>query len=110
MKVSGKNFSMVRGDSESFSCSITGYELQEGDFLEFTVRKRYSSPVSIYKRKDFSDLVDGKFIFNILPEDTESLSVGDYVYDLQLTFGEAVKTPVKGTFTIEDEVTYGTGN
>lgn len=108
MLVSGKNLYMTRGDSESFSARISGYELTDGDFLEFTVRKRYSSPVVIYKRKDFSDFSDGKAIFSILPEDTEKLSVGEYVFDLQLTFGGAVKTPLKGTLTLEDEVTYGT--
>lgn len=110
MKVNGANLSMIRGDSESFSARVTGYELKDGDYMEFTVRKRYNAPVSIYKKLEFADLLDGKFIFSILPEDTEKLSVGEYVYDLQLTFGGAVKTPVKGTFTIEDEVTYGTRN
>lgn len=104
MKVSGANLSMIRGDSESFSARVTGYELQDGDYMEFTVRKRYGAPVSIYKNLEFSDLVDGKFIFGILPEDTERLAPGEYLYSLRLMVGGAVKTMVQSTFNLEEDV------
>ena len=50
MKVNGTKLSMIRGDSESFSARVTGYELGENDFAEFNVRSRYNAPILIYKR------------------------------------------------------------
>ena len=106
MKVNGTNLSMTRGDSESISVTISGYDIQPGDFLEMTVRKRTASPVVLYKK--VTEFSENKAVISITPEETNDLSIGDYVYDLQLTFGGAVKTIVKPSkFTLEEEVTYG---
>lgn len=106
MKVSGTGLAMTRGDSESISVTISGYDIQPGDFLEMTIRRRIGSPVVFYRK--ITEFSGNTALINILPEDTNALQTGDYVYDLQLTFGGAVKTIVKpSTFTLEDEVTYG---
>ena len=106
MKVNGTNLSMTRGDSESISVTISGYDIQPGDFLEMTVRQRPASPVVFYKK--VTEFSENKAVISIMPEETSDLSIGDYVYDLQLTFGGAVKTIVKPSkFTLEEEVTYG---
>lgn len=106
MKVNGTNLSMTRGDSESISVTISGYDIQTGDFLEMTVRQRHASPVVLYKK--VTEFSENKALISIMPEETSDLSIGDYVYDLQLTFGGAVKTIVKPSkFTLEEEVTYG---
>lgn len=107
MTVDGTSLSMTRGDSEAISVSVSGYNIQEGDFLEMTVRKTVNSSVAIYKRVEtFSDNVA---LISIEPDDTSKLTPGDYVYDVQLTFGGAVKTIVKpSVFSITPEVTYGT--
>lgn len=58
-----------------------------------------------------TEFSDNTAYINILPEDTESLRFGKYVYDVQLTFNGAVKTIIKpSTFTIGEEVTYDNGN
>lgn len=106
MKVNGTNLSMTRGDSESISVTISGYDIQPGDFLEMTVRQRTASPVVLYKK--VTEFSENKALISITPEETSDLSVGNYVYDLQLTFGGTVKTIVKPSkFELEEEVTYG---
>lgn len=106
LKVINTNLRMTRGDSESFSITFHGYTPQPGDLVEFTVRRFISSDVILYKK--VTKFEGNKAIIKIMPEDTEKLSFGDYVYDIQLTFSGAVKTIIKPSkFTIESEVTYG---
>lgn len=106
MTVSGTDLFMTRGDSESISVKISGYDIRPGDFVEMTVRQRPASPVVIYKK--ITKFSENKAIISISPEETSDLSIGDYVYDIQLTFGGAVKTIVKPSkFTLGEEVTYG---
>lgn len=106
MRVSGTNLYMTRGDSEAISVTISGYNIQPGDFLEMTVRKRYGSPPVLYRKVE--NFEDNKVLISIAPDETSNLTIGEYVYDLQLTFAGAVKTVVKPSkFVIEEEVTYG---
>lgn len=105
MKINGTNIYMTRGDSESIGVTITGCELKPGDVLEFTVRRFIGSDIVLYKK--VTDFTDGKAIIAIMPEDTERLKFGKYVYDIQLTVSGAVKTVIKpSTFMIGTEVTY----
>lgn len=51
MQVNGTNLKMTRGDSERIAVSLTGYTLQEGDVVEFTVRQTiYSDKPVLYKK------------------------------------------------------------
>lgn len=103
MKISGTDIYMTRGDSESITVSVSGVSLASGDFLEMTVRKRFGSPPVFYKKIDSFPAV-----IPIEPKDTSGLPTGEYVYDMQLTYGGAVKTIVKPSkFVLENEVTYG---
>ena len=106
MRVLGTDLYMTRGDSEAISVTVSGYDIQPGDFLEMTVRKRYGSPPVLYRKLESFE--DNKVLISIAPKDTSSLTVGEYVYDLQLTFSGTVKTIVKPSkFVLENEVTYG---
>ena len=107
MQVTGTNIYMTRGDSECIGVRVSGYTLKEGDFVEFTMRRSVDSPVQIHK-KSTEIKSDNSFVIPILPEDTETLQFGNYVYDIQATFSGSVKTIVRPSkFTIGDEVTYG---
>lgn len=106
MRIVGTNLYMTRGDSETISVSISGYDLLPGDYLEMTVRKRYGSPPVFYRK--ITDFDENKCIISIAPDDTGKLTVGEYVYDMQLTFSGAVRTIIKPSkFVLENEVTYG---
>lgn len=106
MRVVGTDLYMTRGDSESIKVSVSGVTLSDGDMLEMTVRKRFGSPpVFYFKGTEFQD---GSMTIPIYPDDTSKLPVGEYVYDIQLTYGGAVKTIIKPSkFVLEHEVTYG---
>ena len=98
---------MTRGDSEEIVVNLSGYTLKPGDMVEMTVRMSALSQKVIYKR--VTSFTNNQAVISIEPKDTEPLSFGDYVYDVQLTYdGGKVKTVVTpSAFTILEEVTYG---
>lgn len=105
MDIQGTSMSMTRGDTEHIRVNISGYELEPGDYIEFTVRKNIKSPKAMYKK--ITVFNDNSFVISIEPNDTNGLTFGRYVYDVQLTYSGGVKTIVKpSTFTIGEEVTY----
>lgn len=112
MTVDGMNLSMRRGDNDELSVSLNGYTIQPGDFIEMTVKKAINGPVIIYKK--LTDFSNNEAIFSFVPADTKNLQPGDYIYDIQLTFGGRVKTIVpenpeddNPTFYIGGDVTNG---
>lgn len=105
----GKRYhiAMVRGDYESIGINLTEYTPADGDFVELTVRQTPLSDVLIYKK--VTDFAEGRALIEFLPDDTEPLAFGRYVYDIQLTYsGGKPKTIVKlSDFVLEKESTYG---
>ncbi len=97
---------LTRGDSVSFSVSMRNgeeeYELQEGDFLTFTVRK------NVYASEKLIEKVLTTSIIDIVPADTKLLPFGDYVYDVELTFqnGDVNTIIPPSLFRIMEEVSY----
>lgn len=112
MTVDGTNLSMRRGDNDELSVGLSGYDVQPGDFLEMTVRKAINGPALIYKK--LTTFTENEAIFSFVPSDTQNLQPGDYIYDIQLTFGGRVKTIIpekpeddNPTFYIGGDVTHG---
>lgn len=101
-----KNITMTRGDSESITVSCEQEPFAEGDKVTLTVRVSRDDTRKLMQ-KDVTTFPDGKALICIDPEDTSSLEFGTYIYDIQLTRSNGVvKTPVKGKFTVDLEVTY----
>lgn len=49
---------------------------------------------------------DGKILFELIPNDTAALAVGQYTYDVQVTLpGSVVYTVLKDVFEIKQDVT-----
>ncbi|OUP60089.1 hypothetical protein B5F14_06640 [Faecalitalea cylindroides] len=98
---------LIRGDTLILDLSITdmdgeAYELQPDDECLFTVKKNvYKKDPVIQKRITGSS-------FQIEPKDTESLSFGSYVYDVQLTLvsGEVHTIIPPSAFKVLEEVTW----
>ncbi len=106
MTVTGTDLCMTRGDSEIITVRVTGYTLTEGDMVELTVRRNVKTPPVLYKR--VTEFRDNAAQIAIDPQDTRDLPFGVYVYDVQLTYGGAVKTIIRPSkFTIGEEVTHG---
>ena len=109
-----KDLWVTRGDDAYLDLEIRQqifpyeiYNLNEGDSVLLTVRRSKdldvddSNPILIQL-----PLVDGKF--HIVPENTESLDFGNYIYDIQLTFADGIVNTIIGpnVFRILPEVTY----
>ena len=101
---------MVRGDSADFDIylpikdeegQIIGeYTLEEGDVLLFTVKKNTKTDEVIFQKS-------GQHV-EILPEDTETLPYGKYVYDVELTYASGFRDTVirPKELKLTDEVTF----
>ena len=107
---------IIRGDTKGVTFKRTkkedGSEIKGlPDKLYFTVKKNYNSSEALIQ-KTLSDGTityneeDNTFHFVIKPEDTESLSYGDYVYDIERIIGSDVKTIANDILTINEEVTH----
>ena len=83
------NIKIIRGDSAEFDIKAYDketheeYVLQEGDSVIFTVKKGPKSANALIQK-------EGPFV-EIEPEDTEDLSYGTYMYDVQLTYADGYK-------------------
>lgn len=109
------NIKMPRGDIKSFVFSIkdAAGEPVEIDFenVYFTVKRSFSTKQFAFQKK----LSDGTILkdennlyhFTILPEDTNGLSYGDYVCDIELVnMAQYIKQTIIGTFQLTDEATW----
>ncbi len=93
VKISGNRIIMTRGDTlqaqvEIFETSGEPYEIQEGDFVRFSMKdksKRGCGQVFLRKEVPASTL-----LLTLQPEDTEQLSYGEYGYDIELTKANGV--------------------
>lgn len=107
LKISNENtISLTRGDTARIALAVkradgTDYDYS-ADTVLFTVKKNvYETDFLIQKT-----VTDG--IVYIAPSDTETLSYGEYAYDVQLTTQSGdictIITPAK--FIVEPEVTW----
>lgn len=100
---------LTRGDTARFSVPIDNetsgeeYVLSDNDKLTFTIKKRVKDETPLLQKTVF-----GTILFHVKPEDTQGLSFGKYVYDVQLTTSDGdVYTVIEpSTFEILSEVTY----
>lgn len=101
------NISMIRGDSGVFTISITDtdgspVELIGGDVLTFTLRRAARNPAIVLQKI----IADGEL--DIKPADTEGLTFGAYVYDIELKRADGYVDTVipPHEFLLMEEVTY----
>lgn len=80
------------------------------DFLFFTVKSSYYSKDYLFQKRLDRDISfseeDYYYRFTIDPKDTDNLSYGSYVYDIEVITGDVVKTIAKGNLKITEEVTF----
>lgn len=106
-KVDNNNISMIRGDSGVFTITITDtngspVELTESDVLTFTLRRAARNPAIVLQKI----IADGEL--DIKPADTEGLTFGAYVYDIELKRADGYVDTVipPHEFLLMEEVTY----
>lgn len=92
VKIKGTTITMTKGDT--FRCQVTAFKRDEnneeipyvpveGDQIRFAMKKSYKD-VSCYIKKD---IPFDTMVLELEPMDTKKLAAGDYVYDIQLTYG-----------------------
>lgn len=98
-------FDIKQGDE--FSFTVTFKNLQE-DLTTFTmgVKADYNTEMLITKSlgNGISKIETGKYRVDFLPSETQALNPNLYVYDLRLTLGSTVFTPLYGYLNIEETV------
>ena len=106
--IEGNKIKLTRGDTAFLSVpiknNVTGedYQIEEGCFLEFSVKKYTSDDKPLFQKK-----ITGGNTFVIFPDDTKGLKFGTYKYDVQLTTAEGyVFTVIESSlFEVMEEVT-----
>ena len=98
-------FSVKQGDQFSFTVTFTN--LQE-DLTTFTmgVKLDYNSDMLITKSigNGITKIDTGKYRIDFTPAETGSLKPNYYVYDLRMTLGNTVFTPLYGYLMILETV------
>lgn len=113
--ISGTSIKLTRGDSFYAEVSIknssgAAYVLQEGDKVRFYLKRNVMTPAQAEyadKRPLISKIIPSDtLLLHLDPEDTKSLSFGEYVYDLELTYANGdVDTFINNApFTLVAEV------
>ena len=98
-------FNIKQGDE--FSFTITFKNLQE-DLTTFTmgVKLDYNGTMLLTKSlgNGISKIDTGKYRVDFTPVETQALSPNLYIYDLRLTLGNTVFTPLFGYLNIMESV------
>lgn len=102
---------MPRGDLRviQFGVSSHGVPYTDLDEIYFTVKKSVASKtVNMQKKLSTGDivLIDDKFQFTIMPEDTDNLEYGRYVFDIEVIKTGVIKETSVGSLTLTSEVTF----
>lgn len=104
----GTTIILTKGDTFKRTLTLkeksTGevYTPVEGDSIRFAAKKKYKdTECAILK-----DIPISIMLLHLAPEDTKDLAVGDYVYDIQITYANGdVDTFIdKAKLTITEEV------
>lgn len=109
------NINITRGDNRTFKFQRT---TEQGAVITDTPDEMYITfkannlQEQFFIQKVFSkqeitfDSSKNEYRFEITPEDTNELAYGDYVFDIEITDDDKVKTIAEGTLTINPEVTF----
>ena len=100
---------LTRGDTARFSVNLSNdltgsdYTMAVDDKITFTVKKKVKDDAPLLQKN-----MIGYPVFHIKPEDTQDLSFGRYVYDVQINTasGDVYTIIEPSTFEILKEVTH----
>ena len=103
---------IIRGDNKTFTFQRKDKNknviIEKPDKMYLTIKENEYQKQALIQ-KTFDDGIrfeDATYYVDFVPEDTDDLSFGEYVYDIEIINGNIVKTIKKDIFVIESEVTY----
>ena len=99
-------FNVKQGDQFSFTITFTN--LQE-DLTTFVmgVKQDYNDQTMLVEKSlgnGITKIETGKYRIDFTPSETQALSPNLYIYDLRLTIGTTVFTPLYGYLNIQETV------
>ena len=99
-------FAIKQGDQFSFTVTFTN--LQE-DLTSFAmgVKKEYTDTTFLIEKTlghGITKIHTGKYRIDFTPDETQALEPDYYVYDLRMTLGTMVYTPLYGYLMIQETV------
>lgn len=99
-------FNVKQGDK--FSFTVTFKDLSE-DLTTFVmgVKKDYSDQAMLITKSignGITKVDTGKYEVDFTPQETQGLNPDFYVYDLRMTLGDIVYTPLYGYLNIQETV------
>ena len=104
--------SMPRGDLRPVPFIVSGAdggEPPEITEVYATFKRSFRSAEYLFQKRlstgDIEPLGVGSYQFTILPQDTDGLPFGVYVFDIEFV-GPGLKQTFVGTFVLTDEATY----
>jgi len=106
ISISGTTITMTKGDTLRLVVGIKNangqtYTPAEGDVVRFAMKRHYYDSQAAIKKT----LPNETLLLHLAPADTETLAVGDYVYDIELTYAnDDVDTFISGKLVLVDEV------
>lgn len=106
--IDGDKITLTKGDSFFATIGMknktTGqtYSPQEGDVIRFGVKKTTNHPTCVIEKIIPNDTL----LLHLVPNDTKALPIGNYVYDIELTYADGEKDTFinKAQFILVDEV------
>ena len=93
-KIDNNTIYLTRGDSAEFQPVVKDYEAKEGDKILFSATKAMGQDPALQIEVDAGNAIA------FAAEDTLSLTIGTYIYDLKLVSDEEVSTFADGRFVL----------
>lgn len=112
-----QNIELYRGDNRTFEVTVKDDDGNAvnitGASIKFSVKERISDSGYKFQKSSaqaseitITDAANGVYEVYLVPDDTQTLDIGSYEYDSQLTTSTGkVYTVVRGEFTILAEIT-----
>ena len=99
-------FAIKQGDQFSFTVTFTNLQEDLNSFA-MGVKKEYSDQNMIIEKtlgNGITKISAGKYRIDFTPSETKALKPDYYIYDLRMTLGSTVYTPLYGYLMIQETV------
>lgn len=99
-------FAIKQGDQFSFTVTFTNLQ-EDLTTFELGVKKEYTDTTMLIEKSlgnGITKIDTGKYRIDFTPAETKVLEPNYYVYDLRMTLGSTVYTPLYGYLMIQETV------
>lgn len=99
-------FAIKQGDQFSFTVTFTNLQ-EDLTTFELGVKKEYTDTTMLIEKSlgnGITKIGTGKYRIDFTPAETKALEPNYYVYDLRMTLGSTVYTPLYGYLMIQETV------